>query len=40
MVVAERQRTEAAEEIENLAAILIDVVHALGTLDLDLVEAE
>ena len=40
MVVAEGQRTEAAEEIEDLAAVLVDVEHALGTLDLDLVEAE
>ena len=40
MVVAERQRAEAAEEVEDLAAVLVDVEHALGTLDLDLVEAE
>ena len=40
MVVAEGERAEAAEEIEDLAAVLVDVVHALGALDLDLVEAE
>ncbi len=40
MVVAEGQRPEAAEEIENLPAVLVDVVHAFGSLDLDLVEAE
>ena len=40
MVVAKGQRTEAAEEIEDLAAVLVDVEHALGALDLDLVEAE
>ena len=40
MVVAEGQRAEAAEEIEDLAAVLVDVVHALGALDLHLVEAE
>ena len=40
MVVAEGQRAEAAEEIEDLAAVLVDVEHAFGALDLDLVEAE
>ena len=40
MVVAEGQRAEAAEEVEDLAAVLVDVVHALGALDLHLVEAE
>ena len=40
MVVAEGQRAEAAEEVENLAAVLVDVVHALGAVDHDLVEAE
>ena len=40
MVVAEGQRAEAAEEIEDLAAVLVDVEHALGAFDLDLVKAE
>ena len=40
MVVAERQRAEAAEEIEDAAAVAGDVVHALGAIDDDLVEAE
>ncbi len=40
MVVAEGDRAETAEEIEDLAAILGDVVHPLGTVDEDLVEAE
>ncbi len=40
MVVAEGQRAEAAEEVEDRAAVLVDVVHAFGALDLDLVEAE
>ena len=40
MIVAERQRSEAAEEIENLPSGLVGVVHARGGLDLDLVEAQ
>lgn len=40
MVVTKGQRTETAEEVEDLAAVLVDVIHALGTLDLDLVEAQ
>ena len=40
MVVAEGERAEAAEEVEDRAAVLVDVVHALGALDDDLVEAE
>ena len=40
MVVAEGQRAEAAEEIEDLAAVLVEVEHAFGALDLHLVEAE
>ena len=35
-----RQRAEAAEEVEDLAAVAGVVVHALGTIDDDLVEAE
>jgi hypothetical protein len=34
------ERPEAAEEVEDLPAVLVDVVHALGALDLHLVEAE
>ena len=40
MVVAEGERAEAAEEIEDPAAVLVEVEHALGALDLHLVEAE
>eukprot|EP01035_Chromulina_nebulosa_P027134 gene27134-35641_t len=40
VVVAEGDRAEPAEEVEDLAAVLGDVVHALGAIDEDLVEAE
>ena len=40
MVVAEGQRAEATEEVEDLAAVLVDVEHAFGTFDLDLVKAQ
>jgi hypothetical protein len=40
MIVAQRQRTEAAEEIEDLPAILVGVIHSRRGLDLDLVETE
>ncbi|MCY1231954.1 hypothetical protein D9M72_444210 [compost metagenome] len=40
MVMAEGQRAEATEEIEDLAAVLVGVEHALGAFDLHLVEAK
>ncbi|CAM5200189.1 hypothetical protein BTHI11S_02081 [Bosea thiooxidans] len=40
MVVPEGDRAEAAEEIEDPAAVPGDVVHALGAIDEDPVEAE
>ena len=40
MIMAEGKRPEAAEEVEDFPAGLVVIVHAFGTLDLDLVEAE
>ena len=40
MVVAKGQRAETAEEVEDLSTVLVDVIHPLRALDLDLVEAQ
>ena len=40
MIVAESQRSETTEEIEDLPPGLVGVVHARGGFDLDLVEAQ
>ena len=40
MIVAEGERSEPAKEVEDLTAVLIDVVHALRTLDFHAIEPE
>ena len=40
MIVTMGERAETAEEIEDLPAVLVDVIHPLRLLDLHLVKAE
>src|SRR5690606_25298718 len=40
MIVAESQRSEPAEEIENRAPVLVVIIHAFRAFDLHLMKAE